>query len=316
MNITIRKAEKKDALCITQAEKEIAQEEGYLCSEPSELNETAVSKMIDCPLSIFLVAECEGQIVGHAFLKTSSLNSLRYVADLNIAIHLGFQSKGIGKQLLSQLIDEAKHSSIEKIQLNVRASNTKAISFYKKMGFEEEGRLKNRVKVKGHYIDDLIMGLELKETETREDNRSTSSYQIKHYDFIPKEYEEVLYKGISEEAFRLKGFFPIQTFSIFMKDGNQSVIGGAVGALFYGSLYLDSLWVNAAFRRQRLGTELMKEVELVAKKHKTSFITLNTMDWEALPFYQRLGYSIEFTREGYEKGSKMYLLRKELLKPC
>jgi hypothetical protein len=36
------------------------------------------------------------------------------------------------------------------------------------------------------------------------------------------------------------------------------------------------------------------------------------MGWEALPFYQKLGYSIEFVREGFEKESKMYMLRREL----
>ncbi|MGA8164709.1 MAG: GNAT family N-acetyltransferase, partial [Waddliaceae bacterium] len=166
MHITIRKAEVKDALCIVEAEREIAQEPGYFCSQPSELDEKAVIQTIQSLQSIYLVAECEGQIVGHAFLEPYTLQSLRHVADLNIAIHIGWQHKGIGRKLLEQIIDLAKRSSaIEKIQLNVRASNTPAISLYKKIGFQEEGRLKNRVKVKDRYIDDLIMGLELKKTE-------------------------------------------------------------------------------------------------------------------------------------------------------
>ena len=56
----------------------------------------------------------------------------------------------------------------------------------------------------------------------------------------------------------------------------------------------------------------MHEAEKAEKEHGALFATLNTMDWEALPFYQKLGYSIEFTREGYEKNSKMFMLRKSL----
>ena len=41
-------------------------------------------------------------------------------------------------------------------------------------------------------------------------------------------------------------------------------------------------------------------------------VFLTTMDWEALPFYQKLGYQIEYVREGYEKDSKMFVLRKTL----
>jgi len=118
------------------------------------------------------------------------LQSLRHIADLNIAVNLGWQNKGIGRRLLEQLIDRAKKSSdIEKIQLNVRASNIPATSPYKKMGFQEEGRLKNRVKIKDRYIDDFIMGLELKKFQEVKDfvirpmNKSDIAKIARRYSF-------------------------------------------------------------------------------------------------------------------------------------
>jgi len=137
-------------------------------------------------------------------------------------------------------------------------------------------------------------------------------YHLEHHDTIPKEYEEVLYHGISEEAFQAKRLSPIRPFSIFIKDCKEQVLGGASGTLFYGSLYVDSLWVDKTLRNQGWGTKLMHEAENMGRKHGALFVTLNTMDWEALPFYQKLGYSIEFTRKGYEKDSKMFMLRKNL----
>ena len=56
----------------------------------------------------------------------------------------------------------------------------------------------------------------------------------------------------------------------------------------------------------------MQEAETLGKKEGCNFATVNTMDWEALHFYEKLGYMIEFVREGYQKNSKMYFLRKEL----
>ncbi len=41
------------------------------------------------------MAQQENQVVGYAFLELYSLQSLRHVADLNIAVHLGWQKKGI-----------------------------------------------------------------------------------------------------------------------------------------------------------------------------------------------------------------------------
>jgi ribosomal protein S18 acetylase RimI-like enzyme len=158
----IRKAKLEDAESIAKAEQEIAQDPGFFCSLPSELSEQNVRKTIASSQGIYLVAEQNGYIVGHAFLEISPLQSLRHVADLNIAVHKGFQSRGIGTQLMEKIIEWAKQSeSIEKIELNVRASNARAIALYKKMGFLEEGCLKRRVKVGDIYIDDILMALHL-----------------------------------------------------------------------------------------------------------------------------------------------------------
>jgi ribosomal protein S18 acetylase RimI-like enzyme len=137
-------------------------------------------------------------------------------------------------------------------------------------------------------------------------------YRLEHYNTIPKEYEEILYREISDNAFQAKGLPPIHPFSIFIKDSKEKIFGGVSGTLFYGSLYIDSLWVDKTLRDQGWGTKLIKEAEKIGREQGASFATLNTMDWEALPFYQKLSYSIEFTREGYDKNSKMFMLRKNL----
>lgn len=159
MEVFIRKAVVEDSASITKAEQEIALEPGYFCSQPSELNEEMVRTTIQAPKGIYLVAVWKGHIVGHAFLKVLSLQSLQHVAQLNIAVHKGFQRRKIGTLLLQRIIEWAKQSSsIEKIELNVRASNTPAIALYKKMGFGEEGCLKSRVKTSRGYIDDYFNG--------------------------------------------------------------------------------------------------------------------------------------------------------------
>lgn len=138
--------------------------------------------------------------------------------------------------------------------------------------------------------------------------KQPSAYHLEHYDTIP--HEDVLFREISAEAFRAKQLGPILPFSVFIKDPKQTVLGGISGATLYGALYIDSLWVATSLRHQKWGTRLMQEAETIGKKRGARFATVNTMDWEALPFYQKLGYSIEFVREGYDKNSKMFMLRK------
>jgi hypothetical protein len=57
---------------------------------------------------------------------------------------------------------------------------------------------------------------------------------IEYFSTIP--YGDILYRGISEEAFKAKGLPPMRPFSFFLKDQNEQVMGGISGTLFYGSI--------------------------------------------------------------------------------
>lgn len=139
-----------------------------------------------------------------------------------------------------------------------------------------------------------------------------SDYHFEYQEEPIQEDEQVLNDGISDEATLKKNMERIKPFRIFIKDAHGIVFGGASGTIFYGSLYVDMLWLKEELRHQGLGRKLMMEAEKIGRDRQCTFVTLNTMDWEALPFYQKLGYEIEFVREGYVNESKMYMLRKKL----
>ena len=54
----------------------------------------------------------------------------------DIDVWLEFQNQGIGKALMEKCISRARESGARRIVLEVQSSNLKAISFYKKIGFE------------------------------------------------------------------------------------------------------------------------------------------------------------------------------------
>ena len=137
-------------------------------------------------------------------------------------------------------------------------------------------------------------------------------HYLEKYEKIPPDYEQAIFDGISKDAFDKKELPPIDRFGLFVKNKKGQVVGGLTGVTMYGSLYVDMLWVDPSLRGLGWGSKLMQEAEHIGKQYGATFATVNTMDFEALPFYQKLGYFIEFKREGYDKNSSLFLLRKPL----
>ncbi len=163
MNLELRLAVLDDVPTLARAEREIAQTPGFLASRPNEIVDARFPARITDPLGRFLVAEVDGAIVGHGVLEPLSLAVTRHVVQLTLAVHLGWQGKGIGRALLTALLEWARAAPhVERVELRVRSGNTAAIALYEQLGFVEEGRLKNRIKLgPGQYVDDVCMGLEV-----------------------------------------------------------------------------------------------------------------------------------------------------------
>jgi ribosomal protein S18 acetylase RimI-like enzyme len=133
------------------------------------------------------------------------------------------------------------------------------------------------------------------------------------YSAPPKETDvQKLTIGLSQEAKKSKNLLPMKPFSLMLCDENKLTHGGLSGLIYFGCLYIDQIWISTKYRHQGLGSKLIKHAEEIAISNKCRFATLCTMDWEAQDLYQKLGYSIEFIREGYDNDSKMIFLRKEL----
>ena len=86
----------------------------------------------------------------------------------------------------------------------------------------------------------------------------------------------------------------------------------SIGCTLYGSLYIDQLWVEDSLRNLNYGTELITSALQFGVQHKCTFATVNTMSWEALDFYKKMGFEIEFVRGGFKHDSSFYFLRRTL----
>lgn len=106
--------------------------------EENFTNPWSVVSFFDAILSeqrVFKKACDENELMGYYILFI-----LENEAHLeNLSVKPCFQNKGIGRALLQDAIQEAHAHQVEAIYLEVRESNKKAISLYKKAGFFEIG---------------------------------------------------------------------------------------------------------------------------------------------------------------------------------
>ena len=157
----IRRAKISDAKTLRDAEASTAETPGLLVSRPDELEVAAFERTIrELDASgLYLVAELDGEIVGHAFLEPMKLAAVAHVFHLTMVIHPGYRGRGIGRRLLEELLRRAEDvQQVEKVELRVRATNEAAIRLYECAGFSEEGRFRHRVKLPdGTLVDDIGM---------------------------------------------------------------------------------------------------------------------------------------------------------------
>lgn len=136
-------------------------------------------------------------------------------------------------------------------------------------------------------------------------------YTITYEEDPSPEAIQTLDDGIISYAKQQRDHRPIEFFGFFIRDVRNRVKGGCNGDVLYGCLYVGNLWVEESLRGQGYGTKLMLAAEKFGKEHSCTFASVNTMDWEALDFYKKLGYFVEFERHGFEKNSVFYFLRKD-----
>ncbi len=88
------------------------------------------------PTVTYLVAEVDGEIVGHAV--TSSAGD---IAELQrIAVAESHRRRGIAARLLAGVVDAARRTPADRLLLEVREDNRAAIAFYAGQGFVEIDR--------------------------------------------------------------------------------------------------------------------------------------------------------------------------------
>ena len=100
-------------------------------------------------------------------------------------------------------------------------------------------------------------------------------------------------------------------FSVFLRS-EGAVVGGLIARLAWNWLYVEKFWIAESHRGQGHGTRLLAEAERFARERGCRWAHIDTLEFQALPFYERFGYRVWGVLEGYPPGYCKYHVRREL----
>ncbi len=104
------------------------------------------------------VAEENGKISGMYILHPNNVGRCGHICNASYAVSSNARGKGIGKQLVTDCIAQAKQLGFRILQFNaVVASNTAAVKLYEKLGFERIGIVKGGFHNSENVFEDIIL---------------------------------------------------------------------------------------------------------------------------------------------------------------
>jgi ribosomal protein S18 acetylase RimI-like enzyme len=140
---------------------EVARERRYLAivdAFPAEQNAlwVAVNRARANPLYVALDHE---RVIGWCEIRRENLPGREHSGTLGIGVRAGFRGAGLGRRLIDAALGAAWQRGFARIELWVRSPNAAAIHLYEKVGFVEEGRRRDAVRLDDGPEDELLMAL-------------------------------------------------------------------------------------------------------------------------------------------------------------
>jgi L-amino acid N-acyltransferase YncA len=116
----------------------------------------------------YLVAEEHGEVLGFAYCQWFKPRpAYRFSAEDSIYLHPGATGRGVGRRLLTQLVDDTEAAGLRKLIAVIGDSaNAGSIRVHRSLGFSEVGVLRSCGWKFGRWLDVVLMEKTLGEGDT------------------------------------------------------------------------------------------------------------------------------------------------------
>lgn len=101
-------------------------------------------------------------------------------------------------------------------------------------------------------------------------------------------------------------------YAAFERSTANETVGGIVFSEFGNWLEIEYLWVHESHRGSKIGSRLLRLAMDHARENGLDRAMTETFSFQALPFYERFGFRVEYEQKGYPVTSSRYFITTEL----
>ncbi|MCQ8822117.1 GNAT family N-acetyltransferase [Pseudoalteromonas agarivorans] len=95
-------------------------------------------------------------------------------------------------------------------------------------------------------------------------------------------------------------------------DEQGELVAGISGCVFGNWLMISWLWCSDVARAQGLADKLLTALEQSAAELGATTAQLDTLDFQAKPFYEKRGYVVKYQLNNYPRSGTRYFMEKTL----
>ena len=158
--ITIRSSTPEDAEAVSACVDAVARERRYLAGTSgfsAEQTRAFIASLLDAG-GVQMVVVADDRIVGWCDVTPVPFEGMQHVGRLGMGLLPSFRGQGLGCRLLRETLGYVFAKTLQRVELEVFASNTLAIGLYERAGFVIEGRKRSARFLDGAGDDIVLMG--------------------------------------------------------------------------------------------------------------------------------------------------------------
>jgi ribosomal protein S18 acetylase RimI-like enzyme len=132
---------------------------GFITGPPLEQSRGFVRMLLDGGGVQVLAVHGVDEVVGWCDLLRDARDGFGHGWRLGMGLLPAARGRGVGRRLAQAGIAAAMARGAERIELEVFASNSRAVALYERLGFVREGVKRRARKLDGQYEDNVLMAL-------------------------------------------------------------------------------------------------------------------------------------------------------------